>query len=132
MEIRTGSSDSNNSRHESSSFESIQQRSNESQYGRKKLSGVKRELEEKGISFLRKIRARGTQFEPEKAENITTAPTSKSKQGQAARIPEAEVVNNRIGRRGKEGRTAIRIGTYGSSTGDMHIAKSLIGTLFAD
>ncbi|GFX54062.1 uncharacterized protein TNCV_2336981 [Trichonephila clavipes] len=53
MEIRTGSSDSNSSRHKSSSFESVQWRSNESQYGRKKGSGVKRELEEKRISFLR-------------------------------------------------------------------------------
>ncbi|GFV74290.1 uncharacterized protein TNCV_5127331 [Trichonephila clavipes] len=35
MEIRTGSSDSNSSRHESSSFESVQRRSNESQYGKK-------------------------------------------------------------------------------------------------
>ncbi|GFX19984.1 uncharacterized protein TNCV_1435441 [Trichonephila clavipes] len=40
-----------------------------------------------------------------KAENITTAPTSKSKQGQASGIPEAEVVNNRISRSGKEERT---------------------------
>ncbi|GFX87760.1 uncharacterized protein TNCV_2190371 [Trichonephila clavipes] len=43
MEIRTGSSDSNSSRHESSSFESVQRRSKESQYGRKKGSVVKRE-----------------------------------------------------------------------------------------
>ncbi|GFV86392.1 uncharacterized protein TNCV_1469541 [Trichonephila clavipes] len=34
MEIRTGSSDSNSSHHESSSFESVQLRSNESQYGK--------------------------------------------------------------------------------------------------
>ncbi|GFT87542.1 retrovirus-related Pol polyprotein from transposon 297 [Trichonephila clavipes] len=53
MEIRTGSWDSRSSRHKSSSFESVQRRSNESQYGRKKGSGVKRELEEKKISFLR-------------------------------------------------------------------------------
>ncbi|GFY20265.1 hypothetical protein TNCV_208971 [Trichonephila clavipes] len=46
------------------------------------------------------------QFQPEKAESITTAPTSKSKQGQAVGIPEAEVVNNRTARRGKEERTA--------------------------
>ncbi|GFT89589.1 uncharacterized protein TNCV_1610751 [Trichonephila clavipes] len=36
MEIRTGSSDSNSSSHESSGFERVQWRSNESQYGRKK------------------------------------------------------------------------------------------------
>ncbi|GFU99013.1 uncharacterized protein TNCV_3382571 [Trichonephila clavipes] len=48
MGIRTSSSDSNNSRSKSSNFESVRRRSNESQYGRKKGSGVKRELEEKG------------------------------------------------------------------------------------
>ncbi|GFV05532.1 uncharacterized protein TNCV_227431 [Trichonephila clavipes] len=58
MEIRTGSSDSNSSRHKSSSLESVQWKSNESQYDRNKGSGVKRELEEKGI---RKIRVRDTQ-----------------------------------------------------------------------
>ncbi|GFV92963.1 hypothetical protein TNCV_1693561 [Trichonephila clavipes] len=42
------------------------------------------------------------QFEPEKADIITTAATTKSKQGQAARIPEAELVNNRIARKGKK------------------------------
>ncbi|GFT46265.1 uncharacterized protein TNCV_3126401 [Trichonephila clavipes] len=54
MEIRTGSSDSNSSRGESSSFESVQKRSNESQYGRKKGSGVKHELEGKKDKFLKK------------------------------------------------------------------------------
>ncbi|GFU09198.1 uncharacterized protein TNCV_1122151 [Trichonephila clavipes] len=52
MEIRTVSSDNNSSRYKSSNFESVQRRSNESQYGRKKGLGVKRELEEKGISFF--------------------------------------------------------------------------------
>ncbi|GFT17653.1 retrovirus-related Pol polyprotein from transposon 412 [Trichonephila clavipes] len=51
MEIRTNSSDNNSSSYKSSNFESVQWRSNQSQYGRKKGSGVKRELEEKGISF---------------------------------------------------------------------------------
>ncbi|GFX67870.1 DUF5641 domain-containing protein [Trichonephila clavipes] len=51
MVIRTGSSGSNNSRCESSSFESVQWRSNESQYGRKKGSVVKHELGGKGINF---------------------------------------------------------------------------------
>ncbi|GFS74002.1 uncharacterized protein TNCV_108751 [Trichonephila clavipes] len=52
MEIRTGSSDSNSSRQESSSFNRVQRRSGESQYGRKKGSDVKRDLEEKGIIFF--------------------------------------------------------------------------------
>ncbi|GFV98646.1 retrovirus-related Pol polyprotein from transposon 17.6 [Trichonephila clavipes] len=51
MAIRTGSSDSNSSRQESSSFVRVQRRSNESQYGKKEGSDVKRELEGKGINF---------------------------------------------------------------------------------
>ncbi|GFU58535.1 uncharacterized protein TNCV_4894671 [Trichonephila clavipes] len=54
MEIRTGSSDSNSSHHESSSFENVQRSSKESQFGRKKGSGEKHELEGKGISFFKK------------------------------------------------------------------------------
>ncbi|GFX61562.1 retrovirus-related Pol polyprotein from transposon 412 [Trichonephila clavipes] len=50
-EIRTGSSDSGSLRDESSGFDRVQRRSNESQYGKKKGSEVKRELEEKGLSF---------------------------------------------------------------------------------
>ncbi|GFV57523.1 hypothetical protein TNCV_3270541 [Trichonephila clavipes] len=41
------------------------------------------------------------QFESEEAENISTAPESKSKQGLQVRRPEAEVVNNSIARRGE-------------------------------
>ncbi|GFT07040.1 uncharacterized protein TNCV_1415831 [Trichonephila clavipes] len=180
MDLRTGSSDSIISRHESSSFEIVQRRSNESQYGRKKASCVERELEEKGITFfLRKIRVTDTQGEPERkiekgsdhrapkralSSNYNTndlkkfrkrgrteetvmpctsgcnlrprngrrmesrptmemktqqggpvrarksrrkhyrAPTSKSKQDQATRIPDEEVINNKRTRKGKEER----------------------------
>ncbi|GFX49665.1 uncharacterized protein TNCV_1637031 [Trichonephila clavipes] len=51
MEIRTDISDSNSSHNKLSRFESEQRRTNESQYGRKRGSGVKRGLEEKEISF---------------------------------------------------------------------------------
>ncbi|GFU99012.1 transposable element Tcb2 transposase [Trichonephila clavipes] len=44
------------------------------------------------------------QFESEEAENISTVPTSESKQGQQVKKLEADVVNNNIARRGKEGR----------------------------
>ncbi|GFT19609.1 uncharacterized protein TNCV_2534841 [Trichonephila clavipes] len=50
MEIRTGSSDNGSLRDESSGFDRVQRRSNESQDGKKKGSEVKRELEEKGLS----------------------------------------------------------------------------------
>ncbi|GFV42564.1 uncharacterized protein TNCV_3718971 [Trichonephila clavipes] len=50
-EIGTGSSDNGSLRDESSGFDRVQRRSNESQDGKKKGSEVKRELEEKGLSF---------------------------------------------------------------------------------
>ncbi|GFY33812.1 hypothetical protein TNCV_4595241 [Trichonephila clavipes] len=100
MEIRTGSSDSNSSRHKSSNFESVQWRSNESQYDQEEQQKWSPDQP------MRRRHNKEDQFESEEAEIISTAPTSKSKQGQAAGIPEAEVVNNRIARRGKEERGA--------------------------
>ncbi|GFX16478.1 hypothetical protein TNCV_22491 [Trichonephila clavipes] len=45
-------------------------------------------------------------FDTEEAgENNSTDPIPRSKEGQTAEIPEAEVVNNNIARRGKEERT---------------------------
>ncbi|GFT80148.1 retrovirus-related Pol polyprotein from transposon 17.6 [Trichonephila clavipes] len=52
-EIRTGSSDNGSLRDESSDFDRVQRRSKESQDGKKKGSEVKRELEEKGLSFFK-------------------------------------------------------------------------------
>ncbi|GFS66868.1 uncharacterized protein TNCV_230491 [Trichonephila clavipes] len=76
MEIRTGSSDSNSSRHESSSFDRVQWRSNESQYGRKKGSEVKRELEEKGISFKKDQGERHTSKTDKRGPLIRSTPSS--------------------------------------------------------
>ncbi|GFX28274.1 uncharacterized protein TNCV_1125281 [Trichonephila clavipes] len=50
-EIGTGSSDNGNLRDKSSGFDRIQRRSNDSRDGKKKGSEVKRELEEKGLSY---------------------------------------------------------------------------------
>ncbi|GFS55637.1 uncharacterized protein TNCV_131541 [Trichonephila clavipes] len=50
-EIGTGSSDNGSLRDESSGFDRVQRRSNESRDGKKKGSEVKRELEGKGLSF---------------------------------------------------------------------------------
>ncbi|GFW07921.1 retrovirus-related Pol polyprotein from transposon 17.6 [Trichonephila clavipes] len=50
-EIGTGSSDNGSLRDESSDFDRVQRRSNDSRDGKKKGSEVKRELEEKGLSF---------------------------------------------------------------------------------
>ncbi|GFV99997.1 retrovirus-related Pol polyprotein from transposon 297 [Trichonephila clavipes] len=49
--IGTGSSDNGSLRDDSSGFDKVQRRSNESQDGKKKGSDVKRELEEKGLCF---------------------------------------------------------------------------------
>ncbi|GFT58351.1 hypothetical protein TNCV_2118581 [Trichonephila clavipes] len=48
------------------------------------------------------------QFDPEETENNSTAPTTRSKEGQAAGVPEAEEVSNSIGRRGQEKRANSR------------------------
>ncbi|GFU40084.1 hypothetical protein TNCV_5016111 [Trichonephila clavipes] len=97
---------------------------------KKKESEVKRELEEKGLSFrnnqgekhknktnkrgplIRSIpilglRKRGRhnkedQFDPEKQEKGTIVHTSKSEQDQATRVPDEEVINNGKTRKGQE------------------------------
>ncbi|GFU84679.1 uncharacterized protein TNCV_3782051 [Trichonephila clavipes] len=129
-EIGTGSSDKGSLCDESSGFDKVQRRSNESRDGKKKGSEVKRELEEKGLSFrnnqgekhknktnkrgplIRSIpilglRKRGRhnkedQFDPEKAEKGTIVHTSKSEQDQATRVPDEEVINNGKTRKGQE------------------------------
>ncbi|GFV77769.1 hypothetical protein TNCV_1575171 [Trichonephila clavipes] len=45
------------------------------------------------------------QFDPEEAENNSTAPTPRSKERQVIGLPEAEEVINSIARRGQEERT---------------------------
>ncbi|GFT72261.1 transposable element Tcb1 transposase [Trichonephila clavipes] len=50
-EIGTGSSDNGSLRNESSGFDRVQRRSNELRDGKKKESEIKREWEEKGLSF---------------------------------------------------------------------------------
>ncbi|GFY22429.1 hypothetical protein TNCV_2176901 [Trichonephila clavipes] len=42
------------------------------------------------------------QFHPEKAEEGTTAPTSKNEQDEATRMPDEEVINNDKTRKGEE------------------------------
>ncbi|GFW13479.1 uncharacterized protein TNCV_1209451 [Trichonephila clavipes] len=120
MEIRTGSSNSNSSRHESSSFDRVQRRSNESQYGRKKGSDKERPNTEETVipntsSYIlrprsgRSVVSRPTmemktqQGGPVRARK-SKAPTLKSKQDQATRMPDEEVINNKRTRKGKDER----------------------------
>ncbi|GFX39970.1 uncharacterized protein TNCV_2647331 [Trichonephila clavipes] len=103
-EIGTGSSDNGSLHDESSGFERVQRRSKESQDGKKKGSEVKRELEEKWLSFRNDQgrHNREDQFDPEKAEEGTIAPASKNEQDQATRMPDEEVINNGKTRKGEE------------------------------
>ncbi|GFS74019.1 uncharacterized protein TNCV_108871 [Trichonephila clavipes] len=103
-EIGTGSSDNGNLRDESSGFDRVQRRSNESRDGKKKGSEVKRELEEKGLIFRinQGRHNREDQFNPEKADEGTTAPTSKSEQDQTTGLPDEEMINNGKTWKGKE------------------------------
>ncbi|GFY17945.1 uncharacterized protein TNCV_3384381 [Trichonephila clavipes] len=80
-EIGTGSSDNGSLRDESSGFDRVQRRSNESRDGKKKGSERGRHNKE-------------DQFDPEKAEEGTIAPTSKNEQDLATRMPDKEVINN--------------------------------------
>ncbi|GFX46343.1 uncharacterized protein TNCV_3952921, partial [Trichonephila clavipes] len=80
-EIGTGSSDNCSLRDESSGFDRVQRRSNESQRGRHN---------------------REDQFDPEKAEEETTTPISQSEQDQVKGMPDEEVTINGSSGLGKE------------------------------
>ncbi|GFX59371.1 uncharacterized protein TNCV_4633291 [Trichonephila clavipes] len=69
-QIETGSSDNGSSRDESSGIDRVQRRSNDSRDGKKKGSEVKRELEEKGLSF-RNNHERNTQIRPISADHLS-------------------------------------------------------------
>ncbi|GFV98808.1 hypothetical protein TNCV_2913251 [Trichonephila clavipes] len=51
---------------------------------------------------MRREHNKEDQFDPEETENNSTAPTLRSKEGQATGVPEAEEVSNNIARRGQE------------------------------
>ncbi|GFX44606.1 uncharacterized protein TNCV_2637691 [Trichonephila clavipes] len=95
MEIITGSSDNNSSRHESSSFDRVQRRSNESQYDRKKGSGVKRQLEEKGVNFKKDQGERHTSKTDKRGPLIRSTPSSWSETSR--NIKKSKNQNIRVG-----------------------------------
>ncbi|GFW21243.1 uncharacterized protein TNCV_3774541 [Trichonephila clavipes] len=76
MQIRTGSSDSKGLCDGSSSFDRVQGRSSELQYGRKKGSDVKRELEEKGLSFKNEQGVRHANKTNKRGPLISSIPSS--------------------------------------------------------
>ncbi|GFX63597.1 uncharacterized protein TNCV_2005261 [Trichonephila clavipes] len=77
-EIGTGSSDNGNLRDESNGFNRVQQRSNESRDGKKKGSEVKRELEEKGLSFRNDQGEKHTNKTNKRRPLIRSIPSSSS------------------------------------------------------
>ncbi|GFW42877.1 uncharacterized protein TNCV_734101 [Trichonephila clavipes] len=80
-EIGTGSSDNGSLRHESSGFDRVQRRSNESQDGKKKGSEVKRELEGKGLSFRNNQGEKHTNKTNKRGPLIRSIPSSWSEKG---------------------------------------------------
>ncbi|GFW54036.1 uncharacterized protein TNCV_3828441 [Trichonephila clavipes] len=80
-EIGTGSSDNGSLRNESSGFDRVQRRSNESRDGKKKWSEVKRELEEKGLSFRNNQDKKNTNKTNKRRPLIRSIPSSWSEKG---------------------------------------------------
>ncbi|GFV05348.1 uncharacterized protein TNCV_225591 [Trichonephila clavipes] len=80
-EIGTGSSDNGSLRDESSGFDRVQRRSNESRDGKKKGSEVKRELEEKGLSFRNDQSEKHTNKTNKRGPLIRSIPSSWSEKG---------------------------------------------------
>ncbi|GFX87111.1 uncharacterized protein TNCV_2151641 [Trichonephila clavipes] len=121
MEIRTGSSDSNSSLHESSSFESVQRRSNESQYGRKR-SDVKHDLEEKVIRFLRKTKIKRSKKETilykQSRESESGGPEMKIQNIEYLKEPSNSNTTTELTKFRKRGRTEE---TVVPSTGGYHL-----------
>ncbi|GFX13963.1 uncharacterized protein TNCV_611691 [Trichonephila clavipes] len=80
-EIGTGSSDNGSLRDESSGFDRVQRRSNDSRDGKKKGSEVKRELEEKGLSFRNNQGEKHTNKTNKRGPLIKSIPSSWSEKG---------------------------------------------------
>ncbi|GFX77108.1 uncharacterized protein TNCV_1073081 [Trichonephila clavipes] len=87
-EIGTGSSDNGSLRDESSGFDRVQRRSNESRDGKKKGSEVKRELEEKRLSF------RNNQGYKRSNESRSGGPERKVQKGSQHRVNKRSLSSN--------------------------------------
>ncbi|GFT70160.1 retrovirus-related Pol polyprotein from transposon 17.6 [Trichonephila clavipes] len=121
-EIGTGSSDNSSLRAESSGFDRVQWRSQMSREMVKRKGQKKKSRTEKTVTPTtsrynlrprngKVVESRPTierkhnkkdQFDPEKAEEGTIAPTSKNEQDQATRMPDEELIDNGKTRKGEE------------------------------
>ncbi|GFX16720.1 uncharacterized protein TNCV_4186961 [Trichonephila clavipes] len=99
----TGSSDNGSLRDESSGFDRVQRRSNESRDGKKKGPEVKRELEEKGLSFRNNQGEKHTNKTNKRGPLIRSIPSSWSEKG---RMIKKKSKNERLGyKRSNESRS---------------------------
>ncbi|GFX64132.1 hypothetical protein TNCV_2090301 [Trichonephila clavipes] len=89
-EIGTDSSDNGNLRDESSGFDRVQRRSNESRDGKKKGSEVKRKLEEKGLSFRNNQGEKHTNKTNKRGPLIRSIPSSWSEKGRMIKRAKTE------------------------------------------
>ncbi|GFU37959.1 uncharacterized protein TNCV_5043381 [Trichonephila clavipes] len=103
MEIGTGSPDNGGLRDESSGFDRVQRRSNDSRDGKKKGSEVKRELEEKGLSF------RNNQGEKHTNQTNKRRPLTRS-------IPNSWFEKDKVIKRGKKKRLPYKRSHESTST----------------
>ncbi|GFW65951.1 uncharacterized protein TNCV_587771 [Trichonephila clavipes] len=94
MEIRTGSWDSNSSRQESSSFDRVQRRSNESQYGRKKGLDVKHQHLVLGLSKRIKRNKNQKIGYKRSRESRSGGPERKIRKGPDHRVPKRALSSN--------------------------------------
>ncbi|GFU41242.1 retrovirus-related Pol polyprotein from transposon 17.6 [Trichonephila clavipes] len=103
-EIGTGSSDNGSLRAESSGFDRVQRRSNESRDGKKKRLEVKRELEEKGLSFRNNQGEKHTNKTKKRGPLIRSISSSSSEKGRMIKQSKKESVlpKNRKKSRRKE------------------------------
>ncbi|GFV38844.1 uncharacterized protein TNCV_1004861 [Trichonephila clavipes] len=91
-EIRTSSSDNGSLRNESSGFDRVLQRSNESQDGKKKGSEVKSELEEKGLSFKNDQGEKHTNKTNKRGSLIRSIPSSWSEKNRRIKRSKNEML----------------------------------------
>ncbi|GFS81405.1 uncharacterized protein TNCV_1225651 [Trichonephila clavipes] len=83
-EIGTGNSDNGSLRDESSGFDKVQRRSNDSRDGKKKRPEVKRELEENGLSFRNNQGEKHTNKTNKRGPFIRSIPSSWSEKERKA------------------------------------------------
>ncbi|GFS60163.1 uncharacterized protein TNCV_2826791 [Trichonephila clavipes] len=127
-EIGTGSSDNGSLRDESSGFDRVQRRSNDSRDGKKKGPEVKRELEEKGLSFRNNQGEKHTNKTNNRGSLIRSIPSSWSekdrriKRGKKERLPYKRSHESRSGgpeRKGSEHRVNKRALSSNDTNNDL-------------